>query len=159
MTLYYKIVNGQTPAYLFEHVPKEAPRTLRKYVPKAPITRTKRYANSFFPYCINHWESLDSDIKSSTSVQTFKNKINERIRPDPSFCCNHNKHGMSRLTQIRIDFSDLRDHRFNHLFNCQSPICACGIGRQDLDPLFTMLLSLPQSSPNIPQQDIRNYKF
>ena len=49
MTLYYKIVNGHTPAYLFEHVPKEAPRTLRKYVPKAPITRTKRYANSFFP--------------------------------------------------------------------------------------------------------------
>ena len=127
MALYYKIVNGQTPAYLFEHVPKEAPRTLRKYVPKAPITRTQRYANSFFPYCINHWKTLDSEIKSSTSVQIFKNKINECIRSEPSFCCNRNKYGMSRLTQIRVDFSDLRDHRYNHKFNCRSPTCSCGI--------------------------------
>ena len=58
MSMYYKIVNGQTPAYLFDHVPNEAPRTLRRYVPKAPIAKTQRYANSFFPYCIKHWESL-----------------------------------------------------------------------------------------------------
>ena len=124
MTLYYKIVNGQSPAYLFDHVPNEAPRTLRKFVPKAPITRTQRYANSFFPYCVNQWEALDSEIKSSTSVQTFKNKINEHIRPEPSLCCDHNRHGMRRLTQIRVD---LRDHRFNHSFNCLSPRCPCGI--------------------------------
>ena len=126
MSLYYKIVNGQTPAYRFDHVPSEAPRTLRKYVPKAPITKTKRYANSFFPYCINHWETLDNAIKYSTSAQSFKNKINERIRAEPSPCCKQNRHGMKRLTQIRVDFSDLRDHRFNHRFNCPSPICSCG---------------------------------
>ena len=127
MTLYYKIVNGHTPAYLFEHVPSEAPRVLRKFIPKAPITKTQRYANSFFPYCINHWEILDSDIKYSTSVQKFKDKINNHIRPESSFCCNRNKHGMKLLTQIRVDFSDLRDHRFDHNFNCLSPLCACGI--------------------------------
>ena len=127
MSMYYKIVNGHTPAYLFEHVPSEAPRTLRKYVPKAPITKTQRYANSFFPYCIKQWENLDSEIKFSTSVQTFKTKINECIRPEPKFCCNRDKHGMRRLTQIRVDFSDLRDHRFNHKFHCPSPICSCGI--------------------------------
>ena len=127
MSLYYKIVNGQTPAYLFDHVPKEAPRTLRKFVPKGPITRTQRYANSFFPYCIKQWETLDSDIKFCTSVQTFKNKINERIRSAPSVCIDQNRHGMRRLTQIRVDFSDLRDHRYNHSFNCPSPICSCGI--------------------------------
>ena len=126
MSLYYKIVNGLTPAYLFDHVPSEAPRTLRKYVPKAPIAKTKRYANTFFPYCINHWETLDNAIKYSTSVQSFKNKVNERIRPEPSPCCKQNRHGMKRLTQIRVDFSDLRDHRFNHKFNCLSPICSCG---------------------------------
>ena len=36
--MYYKIVNGHTPAYLFDHVPNEAPRVLRKFIPKAPIT-------------------------------------------------------------------------------------------------------------------------
>ena len=104
LTLYYKIVNGETPAYLFDHVPSEAPRALRKFIPKAPITRTQRYANSFFPYCINHWEALDGDIKYSTSVQKFKDNINDQIRPEPSFCCNRNKHGMKLLTQIRVDF-------------------------------------------------------
>ena len=72
----------------------------------------------FFPYYINHWKTVDSGIKSSMSIQAFKIKINERIRPDPSFCCTRNKHGMSRLTQI--NFSDIRDHRFNNKFNCQS---------------------------------------
>ena len=127
MTLYYKIVNGLTPAYLFEHVPNEAPRVLRKFVPKAPLTKTLRYANSFFPYCIKHWETLDCDIKYSTSVQTFKNKINENIRSESSFCSDRNKHGMKLLTQIRVDFSDLRDHRFDHKFNCPSPTCSCGM--------------------------------
>ena len=127
LTLYYKIVNGETPAYLFDHVPNEAPRALRKFIPKAPITKTQRYANSFFPYCINHWETLDCDIKYSTSVQKFKDGINGQIRPESSFCCNRNKHGMKLLTQIRVDFSDLRDHRFDHKFNCPSPLCSCGI--------------------------------
>ena len=34
---------------------------------------------------------------------------------------------MKLLTQIRVEFSDLRDHRFNHNFNCRSPLCSCGI--------------------------------
>ena len=72
LTLYYKIVNGLTPAYLFEHVPSEAPRELRKYTPKAPISKTLRFDNSFFPYCINHWNDLNDDIKCSTSVQNFR---------------------------------------------------------------------------------------
>ncbi len=128
MTLYYKIVNGLTPAYLFEHVPPEAPRPLRKFVPKAPISKTQRYDNSFFPYCINHWNTLDSDIKYSSSLENFKTNIGGVIRPKSgSFACNRNKYGMKLLTQIRVDFSDLRDHRFNHKFNCPSSLCSCGI--------------------------------
>ena len=128
LTLYYKIVNGLTPAYLFEHVPSEAPRELRKYTPKAPISKTLRFDNSFFPYCINHWNDLNDDIKCSTSVQNFKMNINQVIRPKPSSTCTkRNKYGMKLLTQIRVDFSDLRDHRFNHKFNCSSPLCSCGI--------------------------------
>ena len=128
MTLYYKIRNGHTPAYLFEHVPNEAPRILRKFVPKAPISKTQRYDNSFFPYCINQWNTLNDDIKFSTSVENFKTNINNIIRPKmSSFCCARDKYGMKLLTQLRVDFSDLRDHRFNHNFNCVSPLCSCGM--------------------------------
>ena len=44
-----------------------------------------------------------------------------------SFFCVRNKYGMKLLTQLRVDFSDLRDHRFNHNFNCASPLCSCGV--------------------------------
>ena len=44
-----------------------------------------------------------------------------------SFCCARDKYGMKLLTQLRVDFSNLRDHRFNHNFNCVNPLCSCGM--------------------------------
>jgi len=35
------------------------------------------------------------------------------------------RYGISLLTKIRVEFSDLRDHRFNHNFNCTNPVCKC----------------------------------
>ena len=32
---------------------------------------------------------------------------------------------MKLITMLRVDFSDLRSHRFHHNFNCVSPICRC----------------------------------
>ena len=40
------------------------------------------------------------------------------------------KSGIQLLTKIRVHFSDLREHRYNHSFNCISPICAYGIGEE-----------------------------
>ena len=36
------------------------------------------------------------------------------------------KFGINLLTKIRVSFSDLCDHRFNHNFKRESPICLCG---------------------------------
>ena len=120
MTTWYKIVDGLTLA----------PHPLRSFILKAPIAKTERYQNSFFPYCINEWNSLEKDIKYSPSLENFKRSINSLIRPEESFCTDSNKYGMKLLTQLRVDFSDLREHRFNHKFNCQSPICSCGNGEE-----------------------------
>ena len=128
MALYYKILNGLTTSYLFEHIPDEAPNvTLRNFTQKAPISRTIRYDNSFYPFCINNWNNLDNSIRSSPSLSIFKTNINNFIRPKlKSFYSIRNKHGIKLLTKIRVDFSDLRDHRFDHKFNCPSPLCNCG---------------------------------
>ena len=58
----------------------------------------------------------------------FKDKICKffRLRGN-SFYNIHDKYGIKLLTKIRVNFSDLRDHRYNHNFNCQNPSCACGI--------------------------------
>ena len=34
--------------------------------------------------------------------------------------------GVNLLTRLRVDFSDLKLHKFNHRFNCDSPLCSCG---------------------------------
>ncbi len=37
------------------------------------------------------------------------------------------KYGLSLLTRLCVDFSDLREHRFRHKWDCLSPICECKI--------------------------------
>ena len=34
---------------------------------------------------------------------------------------------MKLLTKLRVELSDLRDHRFSHNFNCTSPVCRCAV--------------------------------
>ena len=51
------------------------------------------------------------------------------IRPNGNtFYSIRDRVGIKLLTKIRVCYSDLRDHRFNHNFNCPDPTCQCGIG-------------------------------
>ncbi len=130
LSLFYKISHGIAPSYLSDHIPKrnEISMYLRNRPNNPPLTRTDRYGNSFFPYSINAWNDLDEEVKSKPSIQSFKAFLYGFKRPTghPLFgICD--KFGIRLLTKIRIEFSDLRDHRFNHNFNCDSPTCSCGL--------------------------------
>ena len=130
LSTFYKITNGLTPSYLSDHIPKrnEISISLRNRDVIAPLTRTERYENSFFPYTMKAWKELDDEAKSKPSIESFKKYLNDFKRPpgSPLFGID-DKYGVKLLTKIRVSFSDLRDHRFNHNFNCESPICSCGI--------------------------------
>ena len=130
LTIFYKISNGLAPSYLSDHIPKrnEIRMVLRNRTDNIPLTRTQRYENSFFPYTIKSWKNLDEEEKSKPSVESFKKYLNNFIRPlgHPLFGIS-DKIGIKLLTKIRVSFSDLRDHRFDHNFNCISPICSCGL--------------------------------
>ena len=39
----------------------------------------------------------------------------------------HNIEDVKVLTKLRVEFSDLRSRRFNHNFNCKSPMCSCNL--------------------------------
>ena len=129
LTMFYKIKNGIAPSYLSDHVPEHGDINVsfRNRNTRAPFSRTERYANSFFPYCIQNWNKLDDSVKILPSVMCFKDHLNKFIRPKGNSCFSIcDKFGIKLLTKIRVDFSDLRDHRFNHNFNCESPTCFCG---------------------------------
>ena len=60
------------------------------------------------------------------SESQFKNKLLLFIRPlkNPSFGIT-DIHGIKLLTKLRVEFSDLRHHRFQHNFNYMDPRCSC----------------------------------
>ena len=65
-------------------------------------------------------------MKNSTSFQEFKTKIFHIYRPLGGFSFKSlDIIGFKLLTRLRCDFSDLRQHRFRHHFNCVSPVCRC----------------------------------
>ena len=92
------------------------------------VCRTEIYENSFFPFCIKNWNSLDESIRSLPSISLFKTHLLKFVRPlgHSSFGI-RDRIGSKRLSQTRVGFSDLIDQRFNHKFNCASPTCKCGI--------------------------------
>ena len=130
MTLFYKILNRMTPPYLLDHIPEHRVInvSLRNNVLRPPLSRTDRYDNSFFPFCINNWNKLDDTIKFLPSVSQFKSNLNKFVRPKGNnFYTIRDSVGIKLLTKIRVTFSDLRDHRYNHNFNCENPVCSCGL--------------------------------
>jgi hypothetical protein len=122
LTLYYKIINNAAPNYL------------NSYVLNEPPTGTDRYKRTFFPYCFNKWDSLDQALKNSDDVNQFKHSFLKTIRPrKKSFFKIRDIFGLKLVTRLRVEFSDLRSHRFNHKFNCENPTCACGSEDESTD--------------------------
>ena len=72
---------------------------------------------------------LDSDIRSSESLNVFKSKILKFIRPKAKSFFNYlNPKGVKLITRLRLGLSHLRDHKFGHSFqDCLNSICSCGI--------------------------------
>ena len=65
-------------------------------------------------------------MKGSDSLSKFKSSYIKGIRPSKSNLYGIiDRFGIPLLTRMRVKFSDLRDHRFNHNFNCASPWCTC----------------------------------
>ena len=130
LALYYKITNEMTPPYLREHIPVNSLSnvSLRCKDIRPPLSRTERHDNSFFPFCIKNWNILDNTIKTSISLKVLKSNLIKFVRPKGnSFYSIRDHFGTKLLTKIRVGFSDLRDHRYNHNFNCVNPTCFRGL--------------------------------
>ena len=80
-----------------------------------PTKRTVRYSNSFFPFCISEWEKLADDIKTLPTLAQFKKNLLLFIRPTKRLSFGIGDiEGMKMITKLRVEFSDLRSHRYHH---------------------------------------------
>ena len=135
LTHFVKLKNSFPPLYLYNLIPPEREihynlKAHRDYVPE--IGRTLPFSNTYFRNFIQEWNLLDVSTRSCQSISEFKRELLDRIRPPkrPTFNI-YNIEGIKLLTRLRVEFSDLRNHRYRHNFRCPSPICLCQTGMED----------------------------
>ena len=83
MCLFWKIVNGLAPSYLSNLLPAiQLSRNPNRQNLYASFSKNTNYfANSFFPYCTDKWNSLDPAIKNIETLSLFKKALLQFIRP------------------------------------------------------------------------------
>ena len=131
LIFFYKIVNGLLPDYLYSCLdfPSQINYSLRSVstsVIKPPMSGTKSFKNTFFPYCINEWNNLTVEIRNSKSVSAFKKLIKCEKKENSLFSI-YDPLGVKLLTRLRLQFSHLNEHKFRHGFeDTINTMCACG---------------------------------
>ena len=84
------------------------------------------------------WNNRDPTIRNLPNISQFKNALQQLIRPKKRHLFGINDRvGVNLLTRLRVDFSDLKLHKFSHRFNCDSPLCSCG---QSFEPTVHFFL-------------------
>ena len=92
MTLFYKIVNECTPEYLINQV-QVKPYSFRNSNVLEPInSRTNRFANSFYPFCVREWNNLESSLRVLPSISQFKTAIIRIITPPKKIDISYVRH-------------------------------------------------------------------
>ena len=134
LVLFYKIINNLTPDYTRNPIPQrqESNYSLRRRATIGQIrVRTERFKSTFYPNCLSEWEKLDTEIRESHSVNSFKKQLLGLIRPpSKSVYGTHDPKRLSILTQLRVGLSKLNYHKFKHNF------------RDTLNPLCLMVLKI-----------------
>ena len=137
---FYKIFNKKSPSYLFKLIPNfnRVHNTRLSYnIPPIKV-RHDYFKNSFFPSAIIEWNKLVLNIRNSASLNTFKKKLLNFIRP----CANsifdiHNPLGIKLLTRLRLGLSHLHEHKFRHCFqDTLNSLCECGKDIESTMPFF-----------------------
>ena len=133
LTLFYKIMNGLTPQYLVDPVPKP-----RRHLYGARITndlhpvrcRNDRFLNSFYPDAVNCWNNLGPELRNVDTLSKFKSTVIKIIRPEKKSIFNiHNSNGIKYIFQLRVGLSSLKAHKKAHKFS-DTPVdtCLCSTG-------------------------------
>ena len=130
LIMYYKMTHGLSPTYLSELVPPPVSVNSRYNLRntqnlQVPFCRTNLYFNFFLPSATRAWNALPDEVKSATSVMSFKYHLNMDKVHTPS----HYYSGKRKLqvlhTRLRTNCSSLNDDLFSRGIT-DSAICHCG---------------------------------
>ena len=82
----FKIINNQSPRYLFQLVPSPNTRYFSRNSENISQLWTKHhfFKNYFLPLTIKDWNNLDPQIRKSKRISIFKSNILKFIRSEPN---------------------------------------------------------------------------
>ena len=127
---FFSLIKSKSPEYLYSELPQERQLQYSLRNPfcfEQPVSRTARFASTYFHNTLFEWNLLDDETRNSKSLLHFKNKLLAIVRPIRNSTykiCDIS--GVKLLTKLRVQFSPLNEHRFKHAFDCLSPVCFCG---------------------------------
>ena len=127
---FYNLINGTCPSYLLQSPPDHNPNSYSirsKAAVCQSAVRTKRFQNSFFPFCLSQANVLDSHIRNLRTINSFKRSLLKLFTPSHGSICKVNQpQGIILLTRLRVGFSHLRERKFRHNFiETLDPFCSC----------------------------------
>ena len=102
----------------------------KKYLPRSKVGYSpyprfgKKYSDSFFPYMTKLWNNLDVSTQIMM-LPDFKIQLKKDIKPIRyRHFSKGSKLGSSLLSRIRINRSDLNQHKFE-IGLLDTPACSC----------------------------------
>ena len=128
--MFYKMKNNLFPNYLSSLIPPNIGSSVRYYLRNVSDTRTvhantQLYYNSFLPFAIREWNDLPHDIQDSSTVASFKTRLNSNIALPPPYYYTGNRLDQIHHTRLRLHCSSLSQHLFSKNI-IANPLCACG---------------------------------
>ena len=139
----YEIVKGNYPQYLSNYLKGNnnsvySTRSASQISLNTFRTRTEKFKNSFFPFCISEWNKLSNLTKQSENIKKFKNTLMKDIKSNErSLFSIHDPQGVKLLSRLRLNFSHLNKHKFrNNLQECVSAMCGCGLEIESTQHFF-----------------------
>ena len=133
-------MNNQTPGYLYRLLaPPYSDYNTRRYTKFRQIFyRTETFSNYFLPQTIKEWNKLDTSICQAPSYSAFRKALLVFIRTTANNTFGTNDvSGLKLLTDLRVGFSHLREHKFKHNFqDTLNPLCPCSLAAEDTYHFF-----------------------
>ena len=141
LVIFYKILHGLTPDYLFDIVPPTVRETARYNLRNSEHIQNYRastnlFLDSFFPSTIRAWNSLPNEVKEASSVAAFKHALNRNIKIPPKYFNAGTRMGQILHARLRMGCSSLNSDLYRKNI-VQSPSCSCGEFESAKHFLFT----------------------
>ena len=115
LIIFYKIMNGLTPNYLSDLLSPLVHETISYNLRNSNHIQTVHanthlFFNSFILSTIRAWNSLSDDIKSASSVASFKYRLNHELKKPPRHYNIGTRIGQIQHARLRIECSALNAH-------------------------------------------------